>query len=86
MYDSLPQNSQLIVLDQALNCLDIMNILNQNKTQEIILWNQHLQTEESIFTLNSAIKLVIHYFNYAIYKSQHSDRKNSQKMDEEFTS
>jgi len=81
VYDVLPVNVQVIVLDKLLDLCDVLQIMSQNDNDSAYCWNSDAFSYDGIITFTDLIEMII--FVYNTMSLRDSDKQPLQKLDDQ---
>ncbi|KAL4448650.1 hypothetical protein ABPG74_012739 [Tetrahymena malaccensis] len=89
VYDCLPKNSQVVVIDKNFSCAEAMNLVIKNDFEEAIIWNQDTSQFDGIITYSDIVNIILKsYKNVALGQIPLSDSQRQtqgfDKLQEEF--
>jgi CBS domain-containing protein len=79
VYDVLPVNSQVIVLDKLLDLAEVLQIMSQNNNDSAYCWNSDTFSYDGIITLTDLLEMIV--FVYNTMSMQDPNKQNLKKMD-----
>lgn len=66
IYESLPQNSQVIIVDKSFSCLDTFKVFIDNDCVDCVTWNSDIAFFERILTYTDICEIIVKLFlNFA---------------------
>lgn len=62
IYECLALNSQVIVVDKHFSCYDTLNILQENDTEDLVIWNSETSDFDGLITYTDVIDIVLSFY------------------------
>ena len=81
IYESLPQNSQVIIVDKSFSCYDTFNVFVNNDCVDCVTWNSDVAFFERILTYTDICEVIVKVFLNNICKidNKECNYKNNRK-------
>jgi len=68
IYESLPQNSQVIIVDKSFSCLDTFKVFVDNDCVDCVTWNSNIAFFERILTYTDICEVIVKVFSNILCK------------------
>ncbi len=75
IYESLPQNSQVVVIDKLFTCQDTFEVLLENNCEEVIIWNSEISDFDGIITCSDVVDIVLSFYRNIVQNQKNSESK-----------
>lgn len=75
IYESLPQNSQVIIVDKNFSCLDTFKVFINNDCVDCVTWNADISFFERILTYTDICEIIVKVFLNRLMKIDNNECK-----------
>jgi len=79
IYESLPQNSQVIIVDKSFSSYDTFNVFVNNDCVDCVTWNADIDFFERILTYTDVCQIIVQVFLNNIRKIDNKECKKTKK-------
>ncbi|EGR31361.1 zinc finger lsd1 subclass family protein, putative, partial [Ichthyophthirius multifiliis] len=77
VYDCLPKNSQVVVIDKNFSCLEAINLVVKNDFEEALIWNQDTAQFDGIITYSDIVNIILKGYKNVVLEQNQQNHKQT---------
>lgn len=73
IYECLALNSQVIVVDKHFSCLDTLNILQENDSEDLVIWNSEISDFDGLITYSDVVDILLTFYKNIVLNQSNTE-------------